>query len=104
MKAQNKVYDRISYNNILVDNELALNRQTESIRSNVTLKDNADEFMVLFKTWRPLITEDPLDYKLYLDSYVPLTIASGSTVETLWEERVEHGTVDLFFRSVPLEY
>ena len=88
----------------MVDNEIALNRETESIRSTVTLGDNADEFMVHFKTWRPLITEDPLDKKLYLDTYVPLTIASGTTVDTLWEERDEHGTVDLFFGSVPLEY
>ena len=65
--------------------------------------ENEDEFMVHFKTWRPFITEDPLDLKLYLDTYVPLTVASGPTVETLWEERVEHGTVDLFFGSVPLE-
>ena len=69
----------------------------------MNIVENEDEFMVHFKTWRPFISEDSLDVKLYLDTYVPLTVASGPTVETLWEERVEHGTVDLFFGSVPLE-
>lgn len=57
--------------------------------------DDVDDF-VRFTTWRPLDTQDPLDTVIKFDSTVPFVLASGD-YSTEWEQRIEHGRIDLRF-------
>ena len=72
----------------------------DSLRSTIRLDEENDK--VEFTTIRPFDTKDSLDRILELDTIVPLSIASGSQSDS-WEERTDHGRVNLFFNSIALE-
>ena len=90
LRRQSKVLDRISVHGVLLENK------TNQLRNMLVLNDNLNR--IQFTTWRAFDTKDPLDTLLRLDSEVPFSIASGSK-NTTWEERTNHGTINLYFNS-----
>ena len=55
-------------------------------------------------TKRAFDTKDPLDTVIVMDSIFQLSLASGATSQTPWEERTELGRIDLFVTTTePVE-
>ena len=100
LRERSTVHDRVAYKNVLLDNKVDLNQHANLLRNSIKLDDSADK--VHFTTWRPFDTLDPLDAVLKLESQFPFTLASGSSLDQ-WEQRSEHGTINLFFNAIPLE-
>ena len=83
--------DSIAVHGVLlanIDNHLSTTVEIDDVNNKVE-----------FTTLRAFDTQDPLDTIVKLDSTFQLSIASGSAANVEWDQKVDHGRIELFIST-----
>ena len=91
MQKESYASDKIAVNGVLLPNLY------DHLRVGIDV--NAEQNTIEFHTLRAFDTKDPLDTVVKIDSLFDLIFLSGDTATTEWDQRVDHGTIQLFLST-----